>query len=162
MVRRVEPLPPILVTMEAQLAGTGPQDPIHTPARDTHLLCPTCNVVPLAHEVLEEAVDALRAEVQEKAGALQAALKERDHLRLQTPLQTQMEADAATDLLASVVRDHEALHHRQDEIQAQLNAAEFQLAETKRQLAEAQKACDVAVVRLDAYRRYLPTPTTPK
>ena len=124
------------MTLEAQLAGTGPQDPIHTPARDTHLPCPTCNMVPLAHEVLEEAVDALRAEVQEKAGALQAALKERDHLRLQTPLQTQMEADAA--------------------------AAEFQLAETKRQLAEAQKARDVAVVRLDAYRRYLPPPTTPK
>ena len=107
-------------------------------------------------------MDALRAEVQEKAGALQAALKERDHLRLQTPLQTQMEADAATDLLASVVRDCETLRHRQDKMQAQLNAAEFQLAETKRQLAEVQKARDVAVVRLDAYRRYLPPPTTPK
>ena len=41
-------------------------------------------------------------------------------------------------------------------MQAQLNAAEFKLAETQRQLVEAQNSRDMAVVRLDAYRRYLP------
>ena len=67
---------------------------------------------------------------------------------------TQVEVDAATYLMASMVRDREALRDRQAELQTQLNAAEYQLAETHRQPMDAQKARDVAMVRLEAYRRY--------
>ena len=106
--------------------------------------------------MLEEAVETQRVALEESAVALSESKRELDRLHGQTPLQTQLEAAAAADQLASVTRERDALNCRQDETTTRLNAAEFQLAETHRQLAEAETGRDIALVRLTAYRQYLP------
>ena len=154
--RRVEPLPPAMLSLEAQLAGSSPQHPVYAPALPTHLRCPTCAVIPLAHEVLEDAVETQRVALEASAVTLSETNRELDRLREQTPLQTQLEAAAAADQLASMTRERDALNCRQDETNARLNAAEFQLAATHRQLVEAETGRDRALVKLTTYRQYLP------
>ena len=55
-----------------------------------------------------------------------------------------------------MTRERDALHCRQDETIARLNAAEFQLAESNRQLVEAETGRDIALVKLQTYRQYVP------
>ena len=81
---------------------------------------------------------------------------ELDRLRNQVPLETQLEAAAAAAQLAAMTRERDTLHCRQDETTARLNAAEFKLAESNRQLVEAETGRDIALVKLTAYRQYLP------
>ena len=156
MARRIESLPHAMVSLESQVAGSSPQYPVPAQALAIHLRCPTCAIIPLAHEVLEGAVEAQWLALQESAVTIGEMQEELDRLRNRTPLDTQLEAADAAARMDTLTRERDALLCRQDEMTAQLNAAEFQLAERTRQLIEAETGRAIALVKLQAYRRYVP------